>query len=148
MENSHCSRSPAYVLYEMNMKMEEIPKIGIAKCRHGQGPLLHQQFFFQYKKLLVRFLKLHLKTDKIGLIRTLLCSNEKSSKLLLAQWFREYDDLFTTPLKSSDLRIFVVGQMFEKLSTIKVTEIQSKCVLLPYKLGFTAIPLINLVKRA
>ena len=139
---------------EKTNSLEEkvIPRNGIAKKQHLNGPLLQQhKQFLQYKELQLPsvFLSCNfgdnciLASDKIGLTRNILCEGEGCDKHLLVEWFRDNEDFFTRPIKSSDLRIFKVRNLAESFSLVKVNESISKCVLMPHKHKLVAVPLIH-----
>lgn len=151
-------RKPNFPLQQVVRRLSEekhkvettIPSKGIPKKQHRDGPILQQhQRLSQYKQLILPSVLLScsfgdnciLVSDKIGLIRNILSGGE--GYLLLVEWFRDNDNFFTSPLASSDLRIFHVRNLSETLSTIKVSDVTSKCVLVPHKHGFVTVPLIH-----
>ena len=75
---------------------------------------------------------------KIGLIRNIV-SHESDNYIVYVE-FERTRDFFETPLSSSLLGIHRVSDLGVQLHIAKLSEIQSKCVLLPYKRDFIAIP--------
>ena len=76
--------------------------------------------------------------DKVGLIRNIV-SHESDNYIVYVE-FRRTRDFFETPLSSSLLGIHRVSDIGVQLHVAKLPDIQSKCVLLPYKRDFIAIP--------
>lgn len=66
--------------------------------------------------------------NKVRLIRNILCQDAHSEKYALYEEFGDVSNFFTTPLNSSDLRIFVVSGLTGELKTVN---------------RFVAIPLIH-----
>ena len=131
---------------------DSYPDNGIVKKQHWNGPLL------QNNRRMLQYEQLHLPSaffscrlgdncillsEQIGLIRNILSAGDNCEKLFLVEWFKDKEDFFSSPLPSSDLRIFRVRNLAERLSTVAVTNIVSKCVLMPYKDDFVAVPLIH-----
>ena len=74
--------------------------------------------------------------DNIGLIQNIV-SHESDCYIVYVQ-FERTRNFFETPLSSSLLGIHRVSDVGVQLHVAKVSEIQSKCVLLPYKRDFIA----------
>lgn len=76
--------------------------------------------------------------DKVGLIRNIV-SHELENYIVYVEFGRTRD-FFDTPLSSSSLGIHRVSDVGTQLHVAKLSDIQSKCVLLPYKRDYIAIP--------
>ena len=81
--------------------------------------------------------------NKIGIIRNIVCETGNSEKFLVLEYFNDVFNFFETPLNSSDLRIFCVSHLSEQISFKKAFCVTCKCVLMPFKNSYLAIPLIH-----
>ena len=53
------------------------------------------------------------------------------------------ESFFTDPLDSADIAIYFVSKPTGIRNTVPISVTKTKCVLLPYKRGYVAIPLIH-----
>jgi len=82
--------------------------------------------------------------DKVCTIQNILSPAEDSEeRLLVVDPFSDATQFYSEPLLSSDLRIFRVKQPSGDIHVVNVSEIVGKCILLPYRNGHVAIPLIH-----
>ena len=127
---------------------------GIVNKQHQNGPLPRvYSTYMQFEQLNLSksyFLSVKqgnnciLAGDKVGIIRNILSPSENShERILLVENFRNLDNFYTEPLLSSDIRIFRVGHLTGDIVAININEVSCKCVLLPYRNNFIAVPLIH-----
>ena len=81
--------------------------------------------------------------DEFGIVKNVLSLSEDPGNVIVYQKFRTVSDFFTCPLSSSELRIVKVSDLDDDLYVSSLTEIRSKCVLLPYLDKFVCIPLVH-----
>jgi hypothetical protein len=154
-------RKPNFPLQQVIRRVAEMqslaaddtkPICGIVRKEHGNGPVTRDfRFYSQYRELSLPDIYLSVNRgdncvligDKVGLVRNILCERGESEKILMVELFRESVSFFESPLSSSDLRIFIVSRPNEQMIAVRVTDISSKCVLLPYKTSFVAFPLLH-----
>ena len=77
--------------------------------------------------------------QNIGLVRNVL-SCEGNIHIVL-EYFQFIADFFDYPLKSEKLGIHRVSDLGGQLCTVTLSEIHSKCVLLPFRDLYVVIPL-------
>ncbi len=121
------------------------------KGKHNRGPLLEDMEAtecVQYRELHMVEYVLRTKRpdnaiqvqDDICIIRNIVTHN--GTRKIVCQKFRAKDNFFTYPVNSSRLNIWFVHKVNQHLFVISPEQISSKMVLLPYKDGFIAIPLL------
>jgi len=131
-----------------------IPLSGSVKKKHNNGPRVNEyQLYGQYQEITLTNMFISIKRgdncilsgEKVGLVRNILSPSEDSlERIFVVQWFRGGQSCFyCDPLHSSDLRIFKVFHLNDHVSTIQMRDISSKCVLLPYRDQYVAIPLMH-----
>ena len=57
--------------------------------------------------------------------------------------FSQQSPFYTYPFNSDRINIFVVSHASDELKSVEVSALQQKCVALPYRDGFVAIPLLH-----
>lgn len=62
---------------------------------------------------------------------------------LIYKYFIEVGNYFTYPCNSRDIGIFMVSKLSKELYCCSIVEVWRKCVLLPYKTNYVAIPLLH-----
>ena len=123
----------------------------VLKKQHQHGPVtVDYEGYNQYEQLYVGSVCLTvnrgnnciMSNNHIGLIRNILFANEQSEKKLVVEWFMHRESFFQNPLPSSDLYIFKVSNLAERIEVIRISDVTCKCVLLPYNDDvFISIPL-------
>lgn len=137
----------------LSTKEDPTPVCGTLRKQHRNGPVTREcSSFSQYRELSLPDVYLSVNRgdncvlvgDKVGLVRNILCADGlNGEKALIVEFFRGASSFFEKPLKSSDLRIFAVSKLREQISFIKLKDITCKCVLMPHRDRFIAVPLIH-----
>ena len=81
--------------------------------------------------------------DTIGLVRNIVSLD--SEIFIVYVQFSKVSSFFDTPLSSSLLGIHKVSDLGVQLQVAKLSDIQSKCVLIPFKREFIVIPFTDTV---
>jgi len=82
--------------------------------------------------------------EKIGRIQNIVQSEDDSIKVIV-KLFRSYGNCYDYALPSSELGIFLVSQFDQdSLHVYDIKDVKAKCVLLPFRNGFAAFPLLHL----
>lgn len=77
---------------------------------------------------------------KIVVVKNLILKDADVYTHIVYQAFRNTEDFFGTPVSSNLLGIQTVHDLKMQVKFSKLNQIQSKCVLLPYKRKFLSIP--------
>lgn len=64
---------------------------------------------------------------------------------LITNKFNKKEDFYVYPFPSSHIRIFKVSNLGDQRIVVPLTNIQSKCWLMPYKEYFVSVPLLHSV---
>lgn len=125
---------------------------GTLKKQHTDGPVIRQFLSFsQYKGLELPGVYISVSRgdncimvgDKVGLVRNILSGGDNSETYVVFEEFRNKTNFFSTPLDSSDLRIFAVSQLSEEMEVVSASNITGKCVILPFHNKYISIPLLH-----
>lgn len=129
---------------EIQQTSKEYPKLSKP---HNNGPL-PERFLnvHQYQKLETEryVLKVNHKDScvridgKVCKIKNIV--SDENDVFLVYQIFHGADNVFTTPLESRLLGILKVSNLGNTLHTAKLSKIQSKCVIMPFRTKHIAIP--------
>jgi hypothetical protein len=152
-------RKPEFPLQQVIRRLSEqvfIEKDAVSypvlKSVHMDGPLLDNLINGdQFKSLSTQKYKVKINgKDNCCLVngKTHLIQNivkKDGDIFLVMKTFRQKKSFFTYPLDSMLLGIAEVSQLDVGYQTAKLCEIQAKCVLLPYKRNYVAIPFSDAV---
>ena len=86
---------------------------------------------------------IQLRNKEIVLVENIVLE-EHGDIFIVYKRFRSQTDLFSYPLLSSKLDIFLMSTLKNELLLTKSTNVLRKCVLLPCKEGFAGIPLLHM----
>ncbi|WAR11984.1 hypothetical protein MAR_026164 [Mya arenaria] len=161
-------RKPNYPLQQVIRRLSEksvedaklepkLPKSGVVKKRHHNGPRLNEYVVYgQFEEISLPkyFLSVQqgniciLVGDKVGLVRNILSpSEEATERIFVVQWYSGVLGCFyIEPFHSSDLKVFRVSRLHEDTAAVSLKDITCKCVLLPYKNDFVVVPPIHSFK--
>jgi len=83
--------------------------------------------------------------DKICRVVNILKDTGEGKVTILCKSYRQVDNYFVDPLPSSDLGIWLVSDLGNKLIPVPLTEIRKKYALLPYGVRgkFVAMPMLH-----
>ncbi|XP_031350255.1 uncharacterized protein LOC116178316 isoform X1 [Photinus pyralis] len=125
---------------------------------HSNGPLISGQNYRWHKQFtklhfrcitlsLVSYCKadsyvLNFSRDKVIEIHNILTTIDNST-YIIGKEFLDYSDLYLYPYPSSELNIFEVQNLSESFKLWAITELSSKCIVIPYKQHFVAMPIIH-----
>ena len=79
----------------------------------------------------------------ICLVKNIILDDDKV--YIVYKTFKNFENFFTSPLQSSLLGKVVVADLQNEVMSAKLSEIEAKCVLLPYKDKQTALPFTDSV---
>lgn len=127
---------------------------GIVKMQHNNGPKPRNYAgYMQFEQLDLPgsfFLSIKngnnciLAKGGVCLIRNILSPGENSpDRVLLVEHFKDAKHFYSEPLNSSDLCVFQVNRLSGEIKPVLINEITCKCILLPYKNMFVAMPLVH-----
>ena len=123
------------------------------KISHNNGPLLKDgdpSDLMQYKVLHLRNFTIKLDRrnrgimvdNKVGEVVNILQNKDKDIYILY-QYYKEYKDLYTYPLKSGSFGIYMVGEKSNKILVCSYKKIQQKYIIFPCGNKVYAFPLLN-----
>lgn len=75
-------------------------------------------------------------------IENIISKRDQSETFIVFRRFLQCENFFDYPLPSSDLGIYSVCRLSGRLEKICITDVTTKCMLLPYRDTFLAIPLL------
>ena len=112
----------------------------IPKCIHDKGPRLQSSGTYyskiSWKGRIVSLRKgdnaLLLHNGSVVLAQNFFCNSEGVT-FVLGKRFLEHSDLYTTPIVSSDLGIFQVSKLSERLRPYAINDVKCKVVIAPLK---------------
>ena len=117
---------------------------------HEDGPILqkHANNHGQYEALLLKGIFLSKSFPNkcincgnvIGLIRNFIVIGDNVKCIFKS--FKRKESFFTYSLQSSQLDVFYVSQLSNKLCDVSVSAISCKFVMLPFSMGYVVISLI------
>jgi hypothetical protein len=152
-------RKPEFPLQQIIRRLSEqvfVEKDAISypllKAAHMEGSLVDSLIDGdQFKSVLTQKYKVKINgkdncfqvDGKISLITNIVKKNE--DVFLVLKTFRQKKNFFTYPLESMLLGIAEVSQLDVGYRTAKLHEIEAKCVLLPFKGNYVAIPFADAV---
>lgn len=79
--------------------------------------------------------------DKVCLIKNII-QNDNGVYAIYTEFSRQ-SPFYTYPFNSDRMNIFVVNYASDELKSVEVSALRQKCVALPYRDGFVAIPLLH-----
>lgn len=79
--------------------------------------------------------------DKVCLIKNII-QNDNGVYAIYTEFSRQ-SPFYTYPFNSDRMNIFVVNDAYDELKSVDVSALRQKCVALPYRDGFVAIPLLH-----
>lgn len=79
--------------------------------------------------------------DKVCLIKNII-QNDNGVYAIYTEFSRQ-SSFYTYPFNSDRMNIFVVNDASDELKSVEVSALRQKCVALPYRDGFMAIPLLH-----
>lgn len=79
--------------------------------------------------------------DKVCLIKNII-QNDNGVYAIYTEFSRQ-SPFYTYPFNSNRMNIFVINDQSDELKSVEVSALQQKCVALPYRDGFVAIPLLH-----
>lgn len=79
--------------------------------------------------------------DKVCLIKNII-QNDNGVYAIYTEFSRQ-SPFYTYPFNSDRMNIFVVNDASDELKSVEVSALRQKCVALPYRDGFVAIPLLH-----
>lgn len=150
-------RKPSFALQQIIRRLSEQSYMNASNKKAKEYPILKKEHVLgpipdvlangiQYRSLETDnySIKLNAKDScfrvngKIVVVKNLILKD--ADIFIVYQAFRNTEDFFGTPVSSNLLGIQTVYDLEMQVSFSKLTQIQSKCVLLPYKRKFLAIP--------
>ena len=130
----------------------ENPEAPVLKKEHHNGPLLAENLLCtQYKEVHSKNFTISL-LDKdqcvmigndIAVVRNILFYDEEIH--ILYQKFRTLVDFFDYPLNSSTIRVHRASNLREALQVANLNNVQTKCVMLPYRDDYIIIPFAHAI---
>ena len=81
--------------------------------------------------------------NHIGLVRNILLHTATQQVFIAFERFEKHEPFFLSPLSSDRLSIFFVQQLSGTVEVFPVSEVTTKCVLLPYRNNFVCFPLLH-----
>ena len=79
--------------------------------------------------------------DKVCLVKNII-QNDNGVFIVYTE-FSQQSPFYTYPFNSDRINIFVASHASDELKSVEVSALQQKCVALPYRDGFVAIPLLH-----
>ncbi|MES9901557.1 MAG: hypothetical protein ABW168_02610 [Sedimenticola sp.] len=158
-------RKPSLPLQQVIRRLSErnyplgrqpIHSVITAKKKHAHGPVPRQlHLYLQFKEVHLPDYYISVNqgdncimiADNVALVRNILSQNEDADKLVVYEKYNNMRNFFTYPLPSMNLRITKVSGLSGQLHVASVSEIQCKCVLLPFQRKFVAFPMIHTFKN-
>ena len=139
-------------LSEQRNIVHEKPSYPVLKMSHTLGPIPDTLLTgSQYRSVKTEKFSIKLNSKdccaRVGgnvcLVRNIIF--DEGETYIVYQKFGHMDNLFTTPLESRLLGIIVVSNLDDTIQTAKLSDVEAKCVLLPYKRKQVAIPFTDFV---
>ena len=79
--------------------------------------------------------------EKVCLVKNII-QNDNGVFIVYTE-FSQQSPFYTYPFNSDRINIFVVNHASDELKSVEVSALRQKCVALPYRDGFVAIPLLH-----
>ena len=139
-------------LSEETIKVREMKAYPVLKMEHNRGPIPHiLSDGIQFRVVETESLcyKLNIKDNcvkidgRIGLIENIIYHD--GEVFFCVRYFRQTADFFTVPIMSHFLGIFKVWGLERNVTITKITDVEAKCVLLPRRDKYVAIPFTDAI---
>lgn len=154
-------RKPTFPLSQIIRRLSErtninvvSPSFPVLKKEHQRGPFTDELTGLQYTN--VKTLKFQLKlnvTDScvrlsgsISIVKNIVQDdNDQEVYIVYKSLKKKIENFFTSPLDSSLLGILLVSELENEFRSAKLSSVETKCVLLPFKNKYLAIPFTDSV---
>lgn len=121
--------------------------------KNQRGPLTDELTGLQYT--IVKTLKFQLKLSvkdscvrlngSISIVKNIVQDDNAQELYIVYKSFKKIENFFTSPLDSSLLGIVLVSELENEFRSAKLSSVETKCVLLPFKNKYLAIPFTDSV---
>lgn len=153
-------RKPTFPLSQIIRRLSErtninvvSPSFPVLKKEHQRGPLTDELTGLQYT--IVKTLKFQLKLNvkdscvrlngSISIVKNIVQDDNDQELYIVYKSFKKIENFFTSPLDSSLLGIVLVSELENEFRSAKLSSVETKCVLLPFKNKYLAIPFTDSV---
>lgn len=153
-------RKPTFPLSQIIRRLSErtninvvSPSFPVLKKEHQRCPLTDELTGLQYT--IVKTLKFQLKLNvkdscvrlngSISIVKNIVQDDNDQELYIVYKSFIKIENFFTSPLDSSLLGIVLVSELENEFRSAKLSSVETKCVLLPFKNKYLAIPFTDSV---